>query len=99
MISLQKFVESIRTGDAPPSGIDPLLVALWFERRGDWTRAHEIAQDLPGPDGSWVHAYLHRVEGDNGNARYWYRQAHKVPFSGSLEEEWNTLVEHLLGKG
>jgi len=81
---------------APPPEINPLLQALWHERRGDWTRAHEITQDIDSRDASWVHAYLHRREGDLANARYWYTHAGKRPQTGSLDDEWRTLVETLL---
>ena len=75
-----------------------LLRALWHERRGDWDRAHEIAQEIAGPDAAWVHAYLHRREGDQSNAAYWYRQAGHPVVRGDLDEEWRGLVEALLGR-
>ena len=84
------------TKSAPPSGLPPLLQALWHERRGDWTHAHEITQDIDSDDASWLHAYLHRREGDLSNARYWYRHAGKPPASGSLDDEWRVIVEALL---
>ena len=83
----------------PPAGLSPLLEALWHERRGDWERAHEVAQDVPGRDGAWVHAYLHRREGDPSNAAYWYRHAGQPVANGSLDEEWRQIVEALLEKG
>ena len=82
---------------APPAGLPVLLRALWHERRGDWDRAHEIAQDAPGADAAWVHAYLHRREGDPANAAYWYRQARKPVERGDLDVEWRVIVEALLG--
>jgi hypothetical protein len=69
-----------------------VLVALWHDARGDWDAAHTVAQDVPDPDGAWVHAYLHRKEGDLGNAAYWYRRAGKPAATGSLEEEWRQIV-------
>jgi hypothetical protein len=78
--------------------VSDLLRALWHERRGDWDRAHEIAQEVAGPDGAWVHAYLHRREGDQSNAAYWYRQAGCPLVRGDLDEEWRGLVEALLGR-
>ena len=81
---------------APPSDVDPLVRALWHERRGDWTPAHEITQEIHSNDASWVHAYLHRREGDLSNARYWYRHAGKPPATGSLDDEWRVIVETLL---
>jgi hypothetical protein len=88
--------EASLTNPAPPAGVRPLLQALWHERRGDWTRAHEITQDIDSRDASWVHAYLHRREGDLANARYWYTHAGKRPQTGSLDDEWRTIVETLL---
>jgi hypothetical protein len=83
--------------DQPPVGLSPLLRALWLDGRGDWSGAHAIAQDDGSRDAAWVHAYLHRKEGDHGNAAYWYRQAGRAPFSGSLDEEWATIASALIG--
>lgn len=82
----------------PPGGLPPLLEALWHERKGNWTRAHEIAQDVDDEDGAWVHAYLHRREGDPANAGYWYRRAGRRPSSEPLEEEWREIVTALLAR-
>ena len=82
---------------APAPSVSPPLAALWWAAKGDWTKAHEIAQDEDGVDAAWVHAYLHRVEGDLGNAGYWYRQAGKPAASGPLEAEWDQIVQSLLG--
>jgi hypothetical protein len=81
----------------PPADLSPLLRALWLDGRGDWNGAHAIAQDDSSKEAAWVHAYLHRKEGDHGNAAYWYAQARRAPFSGSLEEEWATLASTLIG--
>jgi hypothetical protein len=94
-VNLAEFEASLQTS-APPAGVDGALEALWHERRGDWHRAHDVAQDIAGPDGSWVHAYLHRREGDQSNAAYWYRRAGKPVARGSLDEEWRAIVEALL---
>ena len=94
-VGLTEFEASLR-GSAPPAGVPGALEALWYERRGDWDRAHEIAQDIAGSDGSWVHAYLHRREGDLSNAAYWYRQAGKPVARGNLDDEWRAIVEALL---
>ncbi len=86
---------------APPKDLSPPLIALWWEAKGDWTKAHELAQEDEGPEGSWVHAYLHRKEGDDSNAAYWYGRAGKAPFQGpfdrSFDDEWNAIVSALLG--
>jgi hypothetical protein len=73
-----------------------VLLALWWDGHGDWERAHEVAQDIAGADGAWVHAYLHRKEGDLGNASYWYRQAGRRVANGDLREEWEAMVGELL---
>ena len=73
------------------------LLALWWDAKGDWERAHEVAQDVSGADGAWVHAYLHRKEGDLANAGYWYRRAGRKVASGDHRAEWETMVAELLG--
>jgi hypothetical protein len=90
-VNLAEFEASLRR-TSPPADVRGALAALWHERRGDWDRAHEIAQDIAGADGSWVHAYLHRREGDQSNAAYWYRQAGKPVARGSLDDEWRAIV-------
>jgi len=84
--------------DHPPQGLSLPLAALWWDAKGDWTRAHESAQQDEGPAGAWVHAYLHRKEGDLGNAAYWYRQASKPVKRASLEQEWGEITQELLNK-
>jgi len=79
-----------------PPAVSPALVALWHDARGDWERAHQVAQDIEDATGSWVHAYLHRKEGDEGNAAYWYRRAGQPVERGSLEAEWARIVTALL---
>lgn len=78
------------------ANLPPLLYALWYEAHGDWERAHTITQNIDTPDASWVHAYLHRKEGDGFNASYWYGRAGRAAFTGSLHAEWTALVTHLL---
>ena len=90
--------ESARGGAAPPPGLGPALEALWLDWRGDWEGAHARAQEDGGPDGAWVHAYLHRKEGDDSNARYWYSRAGRAPARGGLEAEWLAIAEELLGR-
>ncbi len=75
------------------------LLALWWAGKGDWGQAHEVAQETEGRDGAWVHAYLHRAEGDVGNAGYWYRRAGRPVAMGELEREWEAMVGELLGRG
>jgi len=82
----------------PPSDLSLALQSLWFDAKGDWSRAHELAQEDGSSAGDWVHAYLHRKEGDPSNARYWYVRAGKPVCSGSLEEEWAAISKALLAK-
>ena len=84
------------SASAPPS-LPPALLALWWDAKGDWERAHDCAQNDEGGAGDWVHAYLHRKEGDAGNAAYWYRRARKPIATGSLEDEWQAIARRLLG--
>jgi hypothetical protein len=87
------------SGAAPTPGLDAPLAALWWAAKGKWDQAHKIVQDEDGKDSAWVHAYLHRVEGDPGNAGYWYRRAGKPVPTGSLETEWERMVSALLEGG
>ena len=80
---------------APPQA-SSALSALWWAAKGHWDRAHEIVQDDSGREAAWVHAYLHRVEGDLGNAAYWYRQARRPVASQTVETEWDVIVTALL---
>lgn len=81
-----------------PQGFSAALGALWCDAHGEWDRAHQLVQDDESREAAWVHAYLHRKEGDAGNARYWYARARREFFSGSLEEEWTHLASALLEK-
>src|SRR4051794_25650081 len=81
----------------PPTGLSVPLSGLWWAAKGEWDRAHELVQDDPSREAAWVHAYLHRVEGDLGNAGYWYRRAGKPAATGSLEAEWAAIAADLLG--
>lgn len=88
------FKNSLSEKTAP--ALSPALLALWFDGRGDWHSAHEIINDLTGKDLAWLHAYLHRKEGDSGNANHWYREAGKTFPSNTLDEEWELLVKYFL---
>jgi len=94
-MTLDEFRKSARSSE-PPAGLSLALLGLWWDAKNDWTRAHESAQQDEGPDGSWVHAYLHRKEGDPGNAGYWYRRAGKTVCRDSLDQEWTIIAEALL---
>ncbi len=78
---------------------DRAAAGLWWDAKDDWTRAHESAQQDEGPEGSWVHAYLHRKEGDQSNAAYWYGRAGKPVCRESLDAEWLGIVTDLLKRG
>jgi hypothetical protein len=80
----------------PPKALDAPLRALWWVKKGDWDKAHRIVMDEHSRDAAWVHAHLHRVEGDEGNAGYWYRQAKRRPASGAFEAEWDAIVAAML---
>ena len=84
---------------APPPDIKAPLQALWWARKGDWERAHKIVMDDESKEGAWVHAYLHRAEGDLANARYWYRRAGQEACESALEAEWADLVKDFLARG
>jgi hypothetical protein len=81
---------------APSPTISPPLAALWWAAKGEWARAHAIVQDDEGVDAAWVHAYLHRVEDDLGNAGYWYRRAGKAVATGPVEAEWERIAAAFL---
>ncbi len=93
-MTLQEFTSTL-SADEPPDS-PPLLKSLWHDAKGDWARAHEIAQEVEDASGAWVHAYLHRKEGDLGNAGYWYRRARQPVATDSLDEEWTRIVTALL---
>ena len=81
---------------APPAACSPALEALWWAARGDWTAAHEIVMKQDDADCAWVHAHLHRAEGDLSNARYWYRQAGQQAATSALETERDAIIAALL---
>jgi hypothetical protein len=83
---------------SPPSALSAPLAGLWWAKKGDWDKAHKLVQDEEGTDAAWVHAYLHRVEGDLSNAGYWYRQARKPLARGDLDAEWTAMVTVLLAQ-
>jgi hypothetical protein len=95
-MDMQEFRDSVASGQ-PPKSLNFALTGLWWDAKGDWTRAHDSAQQDQGQAGAWVHAYLHRKEGDSSNAAYWYQRAGKPPQRGSLQEEWLSIAESLLG--
>ncbi len=95
-MDIRAFQQSL-TLAVPPAGLSRPLKALWHAAKGDWNGAHELVQQDEGePVHDWVHAYLHRVEGDLGNAGYWYRRAGKPVAKGTTDAEWTAIVEALV---
>jgi hypothetical protein len=93
-MNLAEFTATLESS-APPD-MAPALVALWHDAKGDWDAAHNAAQEIEDATGAWVHAYLHRKEGDEGNAAYWYRRAGKPIARDALSAEWERIVAALL---
>jgi len=93
-MTYDEFLASVERDSAPPADLAPELRALWFCKNGSWDEAHEIVNDLPSPMGSWIHAHLHLIEGDLGNAASWYSRAGKPARRDrdEIPEEWTLLV-------
>jgi hypothetical protein len=83
--------------DAPPDGLDPPLTGLWWMAKGDWKKAHDAVDNEAGAVAAWVHAHLHRVEGDQDNARYWYGRAAKPVSNDPIDAEWTQIAMALIG--
>lgn len=94
----EEFAQLLERDEKCPSSLPIPLQALWYDRKGDWRTAHEIVQDASDADSAWVHAYLHRKEGDISNARYWYRRSGHPEFEASLNQEWEQITSDLLMK-
>ena len=89
---LKKSLEEVIS----PSGTSVYIEAMWYDAKGNWSKAHELIQDITDKNAAWIHAYLHRKEGDTWNADYWYTKAGKKRPLLSLEEEWEQIVTQLL---
>lgn len=96
-MTLEEFRNSLQD-HAPPANLGHALTGLWWDGKGDWAKAHESAQQDEGPSGSWVHAYLHRKEGDESNAAYWYGRAGRKMSTLALEAEWSEITQTLLNE-
>ena len=94
-MTFDQFKNSLSSSH-PPQG-RPILVALWHDAKGDWQKAHETVQDVETREAAWIHAYLHRKEGDLNNAEYWYRRAGQSLPQGSLEQEWEMIARRFTG--
>ena len=94
-MNLSSFKESLLNNE-PLQNSSVYLKALWYDAKGEWDKAHKLIQDFEDRNASWIHAYLHRKEGDTGNADYWYSCAGKKRPSVSLEKEWEEIVTALI---
>jgi hypothetical protein len=94
-MTIEEFHFTLKQNEAPV-GLDPILLALWYDAKGDWKKSHEIVQDIDTKEAALIHAYLHRKEGDDWNADYWYRRAGISSSILSLQEEWNSLVSRFI---
>jgi hypothetical protein len=92
---MNSFIETLKRSSPEPH-FSPALKSLWYDAKGNWERAHAEVDHLTDLDAAWVHAYLHRKEGDQWNADYWYAKARKRKPDCSLEEEWESLVSYFL---
>lgn len=93
-MTFQQFKESLTHSSEPSTSA--LLLSLWYDAKGNWDKSHELVQDLETKEAAWIHAYLHRKEGDRSNASYWYHRANEKMPSYSLEQEWAELVKKFL---
>ena len=100
MKTIEELEASIESHDLPPTDLSPETKALWLTKKKRWEAAHEIAQDINTETGSWIHAMLHRTEGDLGNAAYWYSRAGKPAICDSegIEKEWREITTFVLGE-
>ena len=94
-MTFDEFQKSL-TASSVREDLSDYLKSLWYDGKGDWNRAHSIIQNIEDRKAAWIHAYLHRKEGDVGNADYWYRRADKKRPNVKLEEEWKSIVKALL---
>jgi len=97
MMTFEAFKQTLHDPE-PPRNTSVMMQALWYAARDNWDKAHDLVQDFPSGDGAWIHAYLHRVEGDLGNAAYWYSRAGKPVDTGSLDSEWERIARELLSR-
>ncbi|WP_018970310.1 hypothetical protein [Rubritalea marina] len=94
-MNAQQLLKSAHNDASPPQPLSLELQALWLQQAGDWDASHELCNEIPDPAGAWIHAYLHRVEGDLGNAGYWYHRAGKEMPDSSLQQEWLEIATAL----
>ncbi|WP_414565362.1 MULTISPECIES: hypothetical protein [unclassified Anabaena] len=97
-MNTQEFLRLIEKQRSCPQTLPKALQAMWYEKQGNWDKAHEIVQNASDADSAWVHAYLHRQEGDLSNARYWYKKSNQPEFFGDINQEWEEITSCLLQK-
>lgn len=95
---LEEFKESIEKLQKCSTSLPLSLQSLWYEKKGNWDKAHDLLEDASDKDSAWVHAYLHRREGDLNNARYWYNRSGKPESKVSLDSEWDDIALQLIAK-
>ena len=100
MNTVAELETSVEANDQPPAGLTPEVTALWLTKKDRWDPAHDVAQDIHTPTGSWIHALLHRIEGDLGNAACWYSRAGRpaVHDAGETDKEWREIAAFVLGE-
>lgn len=99
MNTVEELLASVSNDAEPPEGLSPELSALWWTKKNRWQEAHEVAQDIDTPLGSWIHALLHAIEGDMGNAGYWYNRAGRPAIQPEqIDAEWENIAGHILGE-
>ncbi|WP_414544389.1 hypothetical protein [Nostoc sp. CCY0012] len=97
-MNTQEFLRLIEKQRSCPQTLPKALQAMWYEKQGNWDKAHEIVQNASDADSAWVHAYLHRQQGDLSNARYWYEKSNQPEFLGDINQEWEEITSCLLQK-
>jgi hypothetical protein len=98
-MTLEDFAQSVELDSDPPEKLSEELRSLWLAKKGRWHDSHDIAQDIPSKTGSWIHALLHTIEGDLGNAGYWYSKAGEPPIAmEQIDSEWDRIVSELISK-
>ena len=99
MNTVDELLASVANDAEPPEGLSPELTAMWLTKKDRWDEAHDVSQDIDTPLGSWIHALLHTIEGDLGNAGYWYNRAgHPAISPEQIDEEWQRIAEHIISE-
>ncbi|MEQ9406647.1 MAG: hypothetical protein RIK87_02935 [Fuerstiella sp.] len=97
-MTVEELINSAQNESQPPEGLSPALLALWHTKADHWDEAHNVAQEIHTPLGSWIHALLHLIEGDTGNAAYWFRKAGRpVRSTSEIDSLWTEIATDVLG--